>query len=62
MIRACIRCGSRDLRIPGLADGVVPETDNLGAWVCRACGWQDIPVEFEAKADYEAFLQALADA
>lgn len=58
---ACPRCGSRDLHIPTLADGVVPETDNLADWVCSVCGLRTTPVYFEDRASYEEFLAALRD-
>ena len=61
-IAACVRCGSTDLRIPGLGDGVVPETDNLMLWVCRACGWQGTPLELDDEASLRAFRRDLAEA
>ncbi len=56
---ACPRCGSRDLRIPTFADGVVPETDNLAEWTCGRCGVRTTPVWFEDEAAYRDFLAAL---
>jgi hypothetical protein len=52
---ACTRCASRDLRMPGFADGLVPETDNLGEWVCRRCGLRAVPLVFDDKDAYLAF-------
>lgn len=54
MIRACSICGSTKLRMPGLSDGIVPETDNLAEYVC-ARGHKMTPLEFDADADFEAF-------
>lgn len=54
-ISCCPRCASRDLRTPGFADGLVPETDNLGDWVCRTCGLRAIPIEFDDEASYRAY-------
>ncbi len=59
MIRACMQCASRDLDIPKLKDGIIPETDNLAEWVCRVCGLKAVPLEFQEAADYEAFRDAL---
>ncbi len=59
-IKACPRCGSKDLRMPGFADGIVPETDNLNEYVCGKCDLRANPIVFDAKADYEAFLEGLA--
>jgi len=56
---ACPRCGSRDLHIPTLADGVVPETDNLAEWVCDPCGLRTTPVWFEDEEAYGEFLAAV---
>lgn len=58
--RACIRCGSTDLDMPGLADGVVPETDNLNEFVCAACGLRAIPLEFDREEDLRAFQRSVA--
>ena len=57
-IVACAVCADTQLRMPGLADGVVPETDNLQDWVCRS-GHRTTPLEFVDPADYEAFRQGL---
>ncbi len=45
--------------MPGFADGVVPETDNLNDYVCGKCGLKANPIEFDTAADYEAFRDAL---
>ncbi len=58
-IQACPRCGCRSLHMPGLEDGVVPETDNLNQYVCDECGLKANPIEFTREADYEAFRKAL---
>ena len=58
-LRACHRCGSTDLSIPGLSDGVVPETDNLAEWVCHECDLKAVPLEFEDKHALRAFRETL---
>ena len=59
VIRACSVCGDVRLRMPGLSDAVVPETDNLADFVC-AYGHKMTPMEFDSQADYEAFANSLA--
>jgi hypothetical protein len=53
--RACLRCGSLDLAMPGTQDAVALEGGQLMAWVCRRCGMQSAPVVFQDKADWERF-------
>lgn len=59
VIQACHACGSTDLEVPKFKDGIVPETDNLGDWVCNACGVRGIPLEFDERTDHEAFVDSL---
>jgi hypothetical protein len=57
-IEACQRCGSWDLRIPGVADGsLVGLAQDLSRRACLRCGLVAVPIEFdseEARAAYEA--------
>lgn len=57
-IRTCSHCGSRRLRIPGLADGTAPDWDNLMPWVCVDCGRKATPIDFDDEAAAEAFRRA----
>ena len=57
-VKACPHCGSRRLRIPGSADGILPDWDNLMAWVCEECGVKATPIEFDGEAAAEAFRKA----
>lgn len=59
VIQACHHCGSTSLQVPKFKDGIVPETDNLNDWVCDECGRRGIPLEFERKDDYQAFVDEL---
>lgn len=61
-LTACARCGYPAVRFPGIRDGVWPGGGETGArFVCPRCGFQGIPVEFEAREDYRDFLAQLAD-
>lgn len=57
-LRGCIRCGSDDLRMPGVRDGALVGTgDELGRWACNRCGLSAVPLLFDSEAarlEYEA--------
>jgi hypothetical protein len=57
-ITACLRCGSKNLDIADMSDGITPGTD-LHTKVCRDCEWKGIPLEFETENDYQKFLKSL---
>lgn len=55
-IRACVNCGSRDIRQAKLDDGIVPGYTELTKWVCNRCGHQGPEMLFddeEARSAYE---------
>ena len=53
-ITACPRCGSKNLDIADMSDGITPGID-WSTNVCRDCDWQGIPLEFETENDYQKF-------
>lgn len=57
-IRACQRCGSDDLRMPGVRDGALVGTgQELTQWTCVRCGLTAVPLLFDserARLAYEA--------
>jgi hypothetical protein len=55
-ITACPRCGSKNLDIADMRDGITPGID-WSTTVCRDCDWQGIPLEFETENYYQKFLQ-----
>ncbi len=57
-IRACLRCGSKNLDIADMRDGITPGID-WSTMVCRECNWQGIPLEFETEGAYQNFLKGL---
>ena len=57
-ITACLRCGSKNLDIADMSDGITPGID-WSTNVCRDCQWQGIPLEFETENDYQKFLKGL---
>lgn len=58
-ITACPVCGSKNIGIGTLADGIIP---GLSSWneVCRNCGYQGSSLLFESEEEYQKFLEALA--
>jgi hypothetical protein len=57
-ITACPRCGSKNLDIADMRDGITPGID-WSTNVCRNCDWQGIPLEFETENNYQKFLKGL---
>jgi nitrate reductase NapE component len=55
-ITACPRCGSKNLDIADMRDGITPGID-WSTMVCRDCDWQGIPLEFETENAYQKFLK-----
>ena len=58
-ITACPVCGSKNIGIGTLGDGIIP---GLSSWneVCRNCGYQGASLIFESEQEYQKFLEALA--
>jgi transcription elongation factor Elf1 len=58
-ITACPVCGSKNIGIGTLGDGII---SGLSSWneVCRNCGYQGPSLVFESEAQYKKFLEALA--
>lgn len=59
VIKACPKCGSTQLDMPGFQDGVVPEIDVFNDYVCQRCGLRAVPLEFDRESDYTAFVEGL---
>lgn len=58
-ITACPVCGSKNIGIGTLGDGII---SGLSSWkeVCRNCGYQGASLVFDTEADYTKFLDALS--
>jgi hypothetical protein len=60
-VEACARCGSADLRIPGMGDGVVLGVGmNLSLQACVRCGHVGVPITFDSEAARAAFERGQA--
>jgi transcription elongation factor Elf1 len=57
-ITACPNCGSKNIGIGTLGDGII---SGLSSWkeVCRNCGYQGASLVFDSEADYQKFIDAL---
>lgn len=57
-ITACPNCGSKNIGIGTLGDGII---SGLSSWkeVCRDCGYQGPSLVFDSESAYNAFLDAL---
>jgi transcription initiation factor TFIIIB Brf1 subunit/transcription initiation factor TFIIB len=56
-LSACMRCGSLELRSRKASEGAIGVAF-FDESVCRECGWQGMPLEFEDEAAWRAFVQA----
>ncbi len=56
-ITACPLCGSKNVGIGGIRDGVNPHEFLKQA--CKNCGWTGFPLEFDNEQDYQKFLEDL---
>ena len=55
-VRACQRCGSDHLRMPGIRDGALVGTgQELSKWTCEDCGLTAVPLLFDSEADRAAY-------
>lgn len=54
-IKACPRCGSTNIYLGNLSDGVL--TGFTSRQVCRNCGFQGMPLIFSNEKDYKTFLK-----
>jgi transcription elongation factor Elf1 len=58
-ISACPVCGSKNIGIGTLGDGII---SGLSSWneVCKNCGYQGASLLFESETQYKKFLEALS--
>jgi len=54
-LAACPRCGSVDLRMPTVQDGLWPGGGETNFLVCAGCGYRGMPILFADVAALEAF-------
>ncbi|HLF16787.1 MAG TPA: hypothetical protein VI796_05085 [Candidatus Thermoplasmatota archaeon] len=61
-VQACLRCGSRNLHMLTLRDGLWPEGGESLKWVCGECDWQGAPLLLDGEGEWRAFAEALRSA
>ncbi|HEC82161.1 MAG TPA: hypothetical protein ENI42_07065 [Thermoplasmatales archaeon] len=54
-IFACPKCGSRNIHIGTIRDGVLD--GYTSRYVCRDCGYQGMPILFDSEKEYKKFIQ-----
>ena len=57
-IKACPKCGSRDIRMAGIRDGTIFGLTSYDM-ICEKCNYKGMPIIFDSKKDYEMFLKEL---
>ena len=57
-IKACPICGSKNISMGGLGDGVLFGIDSWRE-VCRSCGYQGAPILFDSESEYIKFYNEL---
>ncbi|MFO7678216.1 MAG: hypothetical protein R6V50_07545 [Thermoplasmatota archaeon] len=57
-ITACPNCGSKDIKMGSLGDGVLY---GIGSWkqVCKRCGYQGAPLVFDSVEEYKEYYESL---
>ena len=57
-IKACPKCGSRDICMAGIRDGIIFGLTSYDL-VCKKCNYKGMPIIFDSEKDYELFLKEL---
>ena len=57
-ITACPKCGSKDIQMGGIGDGVLFGIDSWKQ-VCKKCGYQGAPLIFGSEKEYKKFVGEL---
>lgn len=56
---ACMRCGSTEVGMGGVSQGLIPGAGAHFAYACRRCGARGPPLEFENVTAYRQFVKGL---
>jgi len=57
-IKACPRCGSRNISMGSIGDGVLFGIDSWKE-VCRNCNYQGAPILFDSESEYNKFFKTV---
>lgn len=59
-IRACMRCGSTNLRARDIDEGLIPgDLLSMSKMVCNDCGYISVPILFDNVREYKVFSEKL---
>ncbi|HUR69643.1 MAG TPA: hypothetical protein VM370_10385 [Candidatus Thermoplasmatota archaeon] len=56
---ACMRCGSTNVGMGGISQGMIPGAGDQFAYVCPRCRHRGPPLEFESVTAYRQFVKGL---
>ena len=56
---ACMVCGSTEVGMGGVSQGLIPGAGSHFAYACRRCGHRGPPLEFENVTAYRQFVKGL---
>lgn len=56
---ACMRCGSTEVGLGGVSQGMIPGAGDQFAYACRRCRHRGPPLEFESVTAYRQFIKGL---
>lgn len=56
---ACMRCGSTEVGMGGVSQGLIPGAGDMFAFACRRCRHRGPPLEFENVTAYRQFVKGL---
>lgn len=56
---ACMRCGSTEVGLGGVSQGLIPGAGAQFTYACRRCGHRGAPIEFENATAYRQFVKGL---
>lgn len=59
-IKACIFCGSRNLRSGAAIDGIIPGNIPF-VYICNDCENKGAPIIFDTEEEYNKFVKALRE-
>lgn len=60
IIKACARCGSTNLRMRSVVEGLIPyDITSASKLICNDCNYIGIPLIFDCKEDYENFKKGI---
>jgi hypothetical protein len=60
-VKACLRCGSTQVRPANVREGGIPGAGEMLFWVCGRCGQRGPAIEFADPTAYREFVKSLQE-